>query len=374
MTSGEKQHTLHMTVATTPAYVGDIDLSSEIRLLKTALMYADKVTFVSVVSSMLIQVLQEISAISIDELLSAMIPHLGGEKELAFESYRRLKQKKRKTKTELIILRRIQEQMTRGRKRLNEEIETMAAGAGLEQLVKPFESGVLDFVPFDITEDNWSENLVWQYFGQVCEAILSGDTFPLFDKMTNELVDSAVKMGTLQPSPLAVSQATHVTLSSELLKRLPSFDNASIDEVLDIRNELDGPLIRFRSAILGFSRDMRSASWDKNFPFEANQVFMEHVKPAILEIEDRCQSNSFLGKFLPSLVDRSLLPLGSSALGLLLANSTQLPELVTTGLGLAGGSATVALRAYQEFVGEQRLIENNGLFFYYGASKRLCKK
>ena len=167
MYSAENQVSLHMTVAAAPDYDGEIDISSEIRLLKTALMYADKVTFISLTSSMLIQTLQAISAITNDELLDATMPQFGADERLAYERYVRLKRKKRKTKHELIILRRLQERITRSKKEMYEGIEQMAADAGLDQLVQPYEAGMLDFSAIDMSSGDFKDEIVWQYFEKV---------------------------------------------------------------------------------------------------------------------------------------------------------------------------------------------------------------
>lgn len=360
-----------MTVATTPDYVGEIDISSEIRLLKTALMYADKVTFVSLASSMLIQTLQAISTITNDELFATAIEHFGGDHRYAHAIYLRLRKKRRKSKEELIALRRAQEVITRAKKQMYEQIEKMAVDAGLEQLVQPYEEGILDFNAIDMSSGDFKDDIVWQYFGTVCEAILSGETYPIFDRLTSNLVDSAIEMGTLQPTNLAVSQAKQVALSSDLLQRLPQFDCASIDEVLDIRKELDDPLVRFRSAIVKFSRDIKTEAWNREFPYEANQVFIEHVAPAILEIEEVCRSTSFLAEFIPTLAEKPAFPAVSSTLGILLASTEILPTVVSTGLGFAGGAAINSLRAYQAYMEKMRTAETNNLYFYYRAGEDL---
>ena len=242
---------------------------------------------------------------------------------------------------------------------------------GLDQLVKPYESGILEFSAIDMTSGDYSNDMVWKYLEHVLSAILSGETYPVFDKLTGELVDFVIDVNNLQPTNLSVSQAKHVALSSELLQRLPSFDEASIDEVLDIRKELYRPLLRFRSAIVGYSSQVESAAWDESFPYEANQVFIQYVQPSILEIEDQCLSHSFLREFLPDFIGKPILPLSTSGLGLLLAQATHLPEIVTTGLGFTAGTALTALKAYQELKEKVESVQRNNLYFYYKAGEKL---
>ena len=246
-------------------------------------------------------------------------------------------------------------------------VEQQAESAGIGELFEPFNAGILEVNQFD----NIGDRMIDEYFDEVTESILSGITYPLFDYVIGDIIDSVIREGGLNPSQVSIERAKHVGLSSELLKRLPTFDNASMNEILDIRRELDKPLARFRSAVVRFSRGVRSASWERDFPVEAEQVFVELVRPAILDIEDQCCSNSFLKEFLPDFVEKPIMPLSTSGLGLLLAQATHLPEIVTTGLGYVAGTAVTALKAHKSLRQKLASVESNHLYFYHKAGEKL---
>jgi hypothetical protein len=103
---------------------------------------------------------------------------------------------------------------------------------------------------------------------------LSGHTYPLFDDSAGQLVNTAIKEGKLVPLNTSASRAKQVGLSSNLLNRLPSFYNASVDEIVDIRKELDKPLVHFRSAIIKFSKEIESSSWERDSHKRLNRSFM----------------------------------------------------------------------------------------------------
>lgn len=374
MNTQNKPMSLHMTVATTAENNGNVDLTSEVRLLKTALMYADQVNFVSLASSVLVQSLNPISTIPNDDLFAALISQFSNDLKPAYDMYLQLQEKSRKSKQELASFEGLEDLFGKAKIHLYEEIENMAAEHGLDQLIGPYQSGILDFTPFDVSVGNFPYNIGPQYLEQVSQAIFSGETFLMVDKLTGELVDSAIQLGQLQPSSVSLSNSKHVALATELLRRLPRLEDASVDEILDIRKELEKPLIRFRSAIVKFSREIESAGWDSDFPFEANQVFIEHVQPAIQEIEERCRSNSFRKQLLPSLLEQPFQPASVPALGVILANYTEIPAIMSTGMGLVGGSAIVANKAYQSYKAEKRAIKNNNLYFYYQAGEILSRK
>jgi hypothetical protein len=62
-------------------------------------------------------------------------------------------------------------------------------------------------------------------------------------------------------------------------------------------------------------------------------------------------------------------PLATSTLGLLLAETSQLPHIFE--LGFAAGVTTVGLRTMQEWHRKKHEIEGNQLYFYYRAGKSI---
>lgn len=71
-----------------------------------------------------------------------------------------------------------------------------------------------------------------------------------------------------------------------MLRRLPDFGETGIDELLDIRSELRPSLDRFRSGISTHAKDIQSAPWDEDFAAEADEIFIQQVKPGVIEIDD----------------------------------------------------------------------------------------
>jgi hypothetical protein len=351
----------HITVGATPSTSKGVSLERELQLLKTALLYGDKVKLCSLSSSFLITLIH-FDKVS-DEELMRMGMVINPQFEQTVQIYENLKRKKNRSKQELLAVLKGQKVLKAAKENGQRIFEAQAKQAGLQHLAKVFDAGLIEIQMFDGHD---TEALAKQYFEVVSQAVLSGNTYPLFDNTTGNLVSIAVKDGKIQPSNIAINRAKQVSLSADLLNRLPRFDSVPFDEVLDIRKELDKPLQRFRSAIIKFSRDIESASWDKDFLIEADQIFIEHVQPAILDIEEACRANKFLSSLLPNLVDKPLL-VATSALGIVLAGASQSPEIIAAGFALGG--VAVGLRTVQEWQKKNQEIKRNHLYFYYKASK-----
>jgi hypothetical protein len=150
---------------------------------------------------------------------------------------------------------------------------------------------------------------------------------------------------------------------------------ASVDEIIDIRKEFSTPLIRFRSAIIGFSGEINNAPWDKDFPQDCERLFHKEVAPSILEIEEAMHSNNYLSALAQKTLEKPIAIPAGTALAIAVSQVSSLPDIAVyaAGIGTAAGTATIAYQAYIDWKQKTEKIEQNRLFFYYKTAKRLSK-
>jgi hypothetical protein len=79
---------------------------------------------------------------------------------------------------------------------------------------------------------------------------------------------------------------------------MPAFPGASVSDVLDIREELREPLIRFRSAMVDVTQSLAPKAYEGAFAGEVEQIYVEKVGPALLEISEAVQANRYLRELL----------------------------------------------------------------------------
>jgi len=131
------------------------------------------------------------------------------------------------------------------RQELDRVVEEQLAAAGVASVLPAIEAGLLQLIPIEKTDD---------LFNSYIEALWSvlGDAryYPLFDAGIAELVDASVHKGALNLSMRARSRGRQAAAASGFLARLPTVPLASMDEIIDIRGELDRPLVRFRAEMV----------------------------------------------------------------------------------------------------------------------------
>lgn len=306
----------HITIGTAGA--DPPTLEPDIHMVKAALLYADKVRLCSAHYSTWIFLLSMKDA-SLEDLIAQtyeieeMIPHMfSTPEEIATELLRnRLArhslQSKNPTAKDL--------QLRNDLKKLNaqqyEEFRKQMPSLDVESAAKEFESpvnaGLLEIHRFRLMEsenigasqlggtfNRTVERIADEFAGTIMQTVSDSSTYPLFDDGTGSIVRTGLDVGALSPTPTRISQAKQTQLAADLLSKLPLFDDASMNEILDIRREIDQYLVRFRSAIMKYADRIRSASWDGEFSEEAEQLFHREIEPSVLDIEDAVKSNRSL--------------------------------------------------------------------------------
>ena len=372
--------TFHITIGSAPAH--GLSLEGDLRLVKSALLYADQVKLCSLLSSLMVtmSVLMESDQKRYFEMFETLLPAMAEDKvqgqQIAemMRRYRSIGNQKNATKHELQLRAKIQPMLAQLRTNLNEVITRILKEAGIQDLNRAIEAGLLELHTFR-SADTWDTNgLVQEYVEALRETLSSGATYPLFDDQTGNLVKTGLKAGRINVSQAGIIRGKHSGLAARLLERLPLFDHATVNEILDIRRELEKPLTRFRSSIIKFSDGIRTAAWDEDFSFEAEQVFQRDVQPAVLDLEEAVKTNKYLIALLRKLADKPLIIPGASALGILMSKLSALPDIASQAFGVASASGLLAYDAYKDWLNDRRRIEDNQLYFYYKAGTLLSDR
>ncbi len=382
----------HITIGSGPL-IGEIEakaagakslsifrLEHELLLVKAALLYGDRAKLYSPFMSLILPVLRA-SDLPLEERLELwdwyVARHSDNQEEVirAKEDLRRYKKivRKRYPNNKQVLNRQRFEQRF-DLSQVQAIARHIASEAGADGIMEAVTSGVLDYHRFRASYRVAMENtdiVVEEFLDRVGKAVSDGSTYPLFDADLGGWIGENIQEGKLAVRESAISRGKHIGLAAQLLQRLPVFDMATIDEILDIRRELERPLTNFRAKIIEFAERARHEPWDEDFPFDVEQVFNRDVAPTVLAIEDAAQANSLRDVLRRKIIDKPLVVPGASALGVMLSSLSFLPALVSSAAGTGAASALVAYDAYKEWQQKQRTIEQNQLYFYYKAGKQL---
>ena len=389
---------LHFTIGTglglNPS-VGQLSLENDLLLVKAGLLYADRVRLCSIGSSLALDFVRLMGASSAQQLdfiekyfatMAPTNPEAAATMREFIPLYRDLRRRRRGTLSRAQIRTRfeIQANLKKAWDSFEEGIGEFLRVAGADGIMEAVETGLLDVHQFEAggvermggleqadqesRQEEFIEDLFWEFLDLIGEAVADGDTNPLFDQMSRGLLRTGVEAGVVSPTESGVARGRHSGLAADLLRRLPLFEKATVQEVLDIRRELESPLVQFRGAVMEMADDIRSAAWEEDFPSDADMAFRKAVEPAILEIEEAIQDNSSLS----SLLLKGFRPGDlATGLGVMMSTLAGLPDVASVLLGSGTAASMTARGAYKEWREDRKKIETNQMYFYYETRERL---
>ena len=127
----------------------------------------------------------------------------------------------------------------------------------------------------------------------------SGREYLIFDEPIANLTEAAIREGLFSPAKGPAGHSAQAMTASALMGRLPTFPNATVDEVLDIRTELAPSLTQFRAAMVTISKTFKSTAWEAHFEDEVHDAWVESVLPAVGRSTHRFRT---IGRFSPWLL------------------------------------------------------------------------
>lgn len=173
-------------------------------------------------------------------------------------------------------------------------------------------------------------------------------------------------------SPIERKNIITSGLARKFMIELPAFDLASMDEIIDLRRELDRYLVRFQSAILTYSDEISVLPWDRDFDLNCEQVFIKHVEPAILELKEQVGDNKIYKNLFGSLLSDDKLKslIGSVVISSATYMSTNGTDSIINPKILAAGAFGLSelTKAGYKTSEKNKQIKRNNLYFYYKTS------
>lgn len=386
----------HLTLATTPPFGPDDEytLGKELALVKAALLYGDRVRLCSPGTSMVMQLQGNRDAETPEErrdhianyLTTRVLTDPNGDVGRFFPKLQMfLRSENDSAKRERVVRSTVRQYTSTDRlsdeqwEQMGEEQWAMARDAGADGIVTAIDSGLLELHEFAGDADfGWAaagpERQIAkteEFVDLVAGAVEDRTTYPVFDADAAQIARWAVEHGVVSPSEAQIRRGQHAALAADLLGRLPTFESASVDEVIAVRRELEGPLVRFRGVVSGFAASISSEPWGKDFELEAEETFVRQVEPSVQEIREAVEANASLASLAAKVGRPGAIAAG---LGLMLGGLPLLPAVAALALGAGATTAITAYNSRSELLKERSEAQRNQMYFYYRAGESLGRR
>jgi hypothetical protein len=390
---------VHVKVA-----VADADLRGAARLIKPALLYADRVTVYSPAASLLSavadlgRVTDPRRQLFVTLQLARDVPQLAHELNVPDET---LEQLKAFLAIDPRLVRRIgaahggKEQIDQLYEHLGslgsiwqdqmpQAIDKVKETLGADELLVAVQAGAVKVADLGTTSTSQVvtdalryatgtsardtvDDLILGFTARIVEMLGEHRTFPLLDAQSSGLVRALEREAGVTPSPQALERGAEVTSAASFMGYLPYFPELSIDEVLDLRKSLSSPLIRFRGALAKLSREFESRSIDEGFAAEVEDVWRTQIAPALADIREALAEHGLLSEVASiTLGDpRRLLAEAGGVLAAAHGEVLSLSGLLTAGLAAGLPIADVAGRALRQAQDAKRSVRTSAFYFLH---------
>ena len=375
----------NFTVAICP---NNMSLDREMDYIKSALLYADTVSLISPMAYLYFQLTDEKSRDNEKatlELIKKVLPLcesadpvLCQQYEPIIKEFEKIVLGKQYKSIPMIHKLQIKRELKRFAISMNEVLKNSIGNGVCEDI-----SLLVKQKKVIVQEFNHSlgdiDGCVEEFFNKLKTTI--SHSYPLFDEQSNNLMSAAIKSGIINLSQTDKYKATHAGVTEKILTRLPSFEYATIDEILDIRKELADPLVRFRSKMLQYADNIQSLPWDKCFESECCILYDKEIAPAILEIDELTKENSFINNLGNKIFTDESIWQNTSGLVISVATAGAIASFTETiasdtailTAGLSWGASKIA-NTFSVYRENSKEISRKDLYFYYKAGKMMSGK
>lgn len=200
--------------------------------------------------------------------------------------------------------------------------------------------------------------------------------FVLLDEDIASLARSLIDEGHVRIPARSISNASEAALGTGILARLPAFPSAPLDEIVDLRRDLNEPLSRYRRMVSHLRGDLQTGPFDQDIEAEIDSVWRNEVDPAVIEIRQAMAEHGLVREIVRSMsgnlgdfVKGGWLPGGG--MFVFSANVLDLNTALSTGLaGAAAVAPTVAKAASNRQTG-RAAARVNDLYYLYEVNRKL---
>jgi hypothetical protein len=385
---------LRIVVAASPG--GELSIRREVDLAKAALLYGDKVVLLSPATTMVATV-ESFPSLPIGaqlRLLKNVAPYFSDESgtditPLVVELEQGMARNRRSPGSK-ILRAEFSRRLTSAFRPISEKVEEMLVDAGANDLalarkrnlVEIESAGSMDAVDYLAyciisaklaasgagKENPQTTELVEAFVEKLTQHLSSGRDYLVFDDAVARLVDAAVREGAVRPTTGSKGRSRQVMTAATLMTRLPTFPEATVDELLDIREELTDPITRFRSAMVTMGRSFTAEAWEPDFGDQVHDAWIETIQPAVLDIEEAVRQNTSLATRAAGVAGA----LNTSFPGLMLVSAGVVDHAsAPTVTGAALSIAAPVLQAIREHRAADQEIRARPFYFLYGLSRSL---
>lgn len=388
---------LKIVIATSPQRTSaGPSVAGDVRLVRSALMYADHVELISpgalmiaALASMATQPTEAAFGIlaTTDE---GVLRHLGFEGDIAemravlsqvkaFHDLPRAQRRAALGAERSRQLREMVEEMVSKFRDGETGIEAVAADlwerAGAPDLAVAADAGLLSIATDAFSLESPIDQQVAQYSDTLRRLFADPSSHLMFDEQIAQLAGAMVREGRATLHPLAADHSLRAATGAGLVARLPAFPDAPIESILETRSELSEPLARYRVGVRSISDRLASDPLEPALMIELDDLWRDEVQPTLGALRrDLSLTRLVRDAALNLATDPKTVALGAAGLTVVfgLGPASDLTDWATGHVGAGGALVAGALgAAAREAANRHSKAKTHDLYYLLAAADQL---
>jgi hypothetical protein len=384
---------LRVTVVSHPSHILTVQdgPTSEVPLVRSALLYADSIELISPIQSVvdLVEAVQEAGRRLSRGILDPKTDYLrryldrtaDGPREEEIWKILDNKVAEEGISTDLSeekLREALMQAFDAENQRNEEQWKTRTRERGHDDIQRLMDLGIV--TPADNGYNNSKMDSTWGpaswlagWWNELVGRMGTGGARLLLDDESQREVAEALEKGLVRPGALFEQRAGEVMAGTGLIARLPAFPMAPLDELLDLRTDLQDPLTRYRSAVVRLAHESNL----KIGPDSASRIddlWLHEVEPAILSIKEQMHDHGLVRELAASVgADIQTFLAKGAALGVGLGALTDLAAWVSALIGVGAPGAEATYKGWKASHEGQTAAARSDLFYLYEADRRLSR-
>lgn len=351
---------------------GEPSLASELRLLRSSLLYADHIDMLAPVATWMHEFapLRNVDANdpwrTITTLPAQTLRRIGVD-DIPTRDFRRAM--RRLEALPLTHPQRIEtERLWRDAiPNLKTQAEAVFDTRNASEIDLAMQSGIVTMISKGIElEDDADPQITW-FRNNLLKALTSPSTHVLLDDDTTAFLRSTGQT-TNNLSNVTATRTKHATVGTRLIERLPTFPNAPMHAILETRDELADGRARYRTAAKNLADKLDSTGIDETLPSDINELWHDEVQPALKDLKNTASATRLAIETAKRLTTEGF---GIPTLAISIANIPDLITALPTPAAIAAGAGRITTAAITQVLQDRAARRHHDLIYLLETNKRL---
>lgn len=373
---------MRLAIVTAPSSSSDgVSLARDVELVKASVLYADEIELVSIGAVMLAGMAEWAGS---DNAAMTLISSLD-DQTLGMLSGGSMPDNWRETLALLShpavagmpevapILAQWREMTQQSQAEIARVAEEQLVASGAEELLPAISTGLVTLSHAGFSDGQGDTDALMENWLLLLKRLLvDPKTRLVLDDEVGSLAGAMIREGHVDPSRLALRHAGEAAVGSGLIARLPAFPQAPLDEILDLRDDLARPLIRYRAAVVRLSDRLTAGPFEPDLADEIHDLWAADVQPALADIDDGLHEHGLVKEIARAARDdvKELVG-GGAALYVGFAGLASMNDWIAATAGVAAAAVGAAAKGHAGHAREQQALKRQDLFYLYELNRRL---